>query len=472
MQTNFTTQLAGVQTAVNVSFADTAMKVNESCVGLGKQVEKRIAPLEARVRVTETRIDDVFAEIKALRRKLGVAQSAVAAVPTLCAGANFDRNAGPAIIVPRANAMVSRGAAMASRVVNGLRNVLSMNSNGKVQGDPSATRFFLKFKGATNYASRLVSQTLGVLKPDAPGGTWKMLHVESLGRQKVETFAGPGKPPFQIKGEMACKKAKIAFDAKYPDRRISINREKGILLYQWKELLGTTPQRNEVPSLRWKIRNLEALGFDVEALRAGVTAALAGGEDDAGPCAHRRAQSSIWQQLDLPTGASKDDELRKGFKRFVSREHPDVKGPGADRSHFDQVTTDYKKTMDLGDEAFAMRVAAAMAAEQSGNLRFAGGRGTNKSDDTGFIYRVPRRKPSAEESAQATQVHVVGGVATLVFGSVVMLSSGPTEPPSPEQACDETGCEERPGAATPPGGFDFYESTEAEEERLRRKWEG
>eukprot|EP00959_Pyramimonas_sp_CCMP1952_P432434 9055460-Pyramimonas_sp.AAC.1 len=65
---------------------------------------------------------------------------------------------------------------MASRVVNGLRNVLSMNSNGKVQGDPSATRFFLKFKGATNYASRLVSQTLGVLKPDAPGGTWKMLH--------------------------------------------------------------------------------------------------------------------------------------------------------------------------------------------------------------------------------------------------------------------------------------------------------
>ncbi|CAK0823981.1 unnamed protein product [Prorocentrum cordatum] len=241
MQTDFTTQLTGVQTAVNVSVADTAKKVNESCVGLGKQVEKRIAPLEARIRVTETRIDDVFADIKALRCELGVAQTAVVLVPPSAAGAKFVRNVDPAIIVLRANAMKSRGAVMAS------------------------------FKGATNYASRLVNQTLGVFKPDAPGGTWKKLHVESLDRQKVEIFAGPDKSTFQIKREMACKEAKIAFDTKYPDRRICINREKGMLSYQWKELLDITPQCNEVPSLRWKIRNLEALGFDVEALRAGTS---------------------------------------------------------------------------------------------------------------------------------------------------------------------------------------------------------
>jgi hypothetical protein len=169
----------------------------------------------------------------------------------------------------------------------------------------------------------------------------------------------------------------------------------------------------------------------------------------------------------LPAGAPKD-ELRKGFKRFVSKEHPDVKGPGADRSKFDQVMSDYRKIMDLGDDVFMMEASAAMAAEKNGNVRYWGDRpGSKKDDDTGFVYRVPRRKASTEDSAQVIAA-LLGGVASLVVGSVVLLSSAPAEPPASEKVCDETGCETREGAK----GFDFYESTEAEEQRLRKKWGG
>ncbi|CAK0876673.1 unnamed protein product [Prorocentrum cordatum] len=81
------------------------------------------------------------------------------------------RSVEPTIFVLRANVLVSRGAVQAlSRQWTTQCNV--GEQQWEIQGDPSCKRFLLKFKGAANYASRLVNQTLALLRSEAPCGAW------------------------------------------------------------------------------------------------------------------------------------------------------------------------------------------------------------------------------------------------------------------------------------------------------------
>lgn len=205
---------------------------------------------------------------------------------------------------------------------------------------------------------------------------------------------------------------------------------------------------------------------------AGLLAALAASAT-VRPCHGRRRivrrRASIWRMLDLPVGASKDD-LRKSFKEFVRREHPDVKGDAADRSKFDLVMAEYKKIMDVGEDVFFLEASQAFAEEK--NLRYTGRRDSANlnGDDTGFVYRPPPRKPPPGPGGLAevgTAATLLGGAFAVCYGLYVFASTpAQVAQPEPEYACDETGCEEQGSDR----GFNFYEDPNDEELRLKKKF--
>lgn len=184
---------------------------------------------------------------------------------------------------------------------------------------------------------------------------------------------------------------------------------------------------------------------------------------------------NIWQMLDVPTGADKD-QLRKGYKRFVKTEHPDVKGPLADRDKFNEVMEEYKRMMELGDDIFNLQAGAAIQEEQEAvygrppEEAFWSGRKesrTLKGDDTGTVYRVPKREAASSEETKNLIFAVLAGFLALIL-YLFAAASTPQEVSSTTEVCDESGCEEERGE--PKSSYNLAQEANDVEERLKARY--
>ena len=144
----------------------------------------------------------------------------------------------------------------------------------ELQGDPVAKRYTVQIKGQKGYAARKVSQAIGALRIPWRGNGWrKFSAVPPTGGAEVDINVGVDKSPKTVARELGCKKIVRCLLQAFPNRKFFVDRDKGVVSSNWKDLVAfTPPPTGSAPTIQYCEAHLQEFQMDVREVRRMVGA--------------------------------------------------------------------------------------------------------------------------------------------------------------------------------------------------------
>jgi hypothetical protein len=266
-------QLAAVTANINSQtaalIASSSRQFVELLVSLDAKTEKRFSLLEKSVSSVSDSHDALahqFASLSANVERLQQQMVVAAETPTessvpISSGRPFDGPVDHTIIrlETMANALVAKVALMQVLTEQFAHANISA-ADFELRGDPTSSKFTIKFSGPPAFAARRAAAARGSLRSDT--GQWTELCAPLPAGGSVRLFLNPDRNAKQIKVERESKRLGAILSELYPAIKWRVNRSDGEVSQDWVGFAKLEVHADNLTTLRWNLPALAASSVD------------------------------------------------------------------------------------------------------------------------------------------------------------------------------------------------------------------